>query len=165
MNPVLTVAGVMHIWYDIPLCNIFPQQFNGDVFRTKFQNSKSRFQNPMPISKEDSSDHQSGNPWQLSEDYSRTPTIWPCRSWVGNYFRIIPRAILRSHSSLNQLSRKKALQYSLHNLICPYRQQSNIPVRPWPKRANSYSTVGIQSHSSILKIAKIVLAQFRQYSR
>ncbi|MBW0505946.1 hypothetical protein O181_045661 [Austropuccinia psidii MF-1] len=26
--------------------------------------------------KEDSSAHQSGNPWWLSEDYSRTPTTW-----------------------------------------------------------------------------------------
>ncbi|MBW0510109.1 hypothetical protein O181_049824, partial [Austropuccinia psidii MF-1] len=38
----------------------------------------------MPYLKEDSSAHQSGNPWRLSEDYSRTPTTWPCRSWVGN---------------------------------------------------------------------------------
>ncbi|MBW0494253.1 hypothetical protein O181_033968 [Austropuccinia psidii MF-1] len=34
---------------------------------------KSGSQNPTPILK-DSSAHQSGNPWRLSEDYSRTPT-------------------------------------------------------------------------------------------
>ncbi|MBW0550058.1 hypothetical protein O181_089773 [Austropuccinia psidii MF-1] len=165
MHPVLKVAGVMHIWYCIPLCTIFAQKFNGDVFSTKFHDSKSRSQIPTPILKEDSSAHQSGNPWRLSGDYSRTPTTWPCRSWVGNYFRIITRAIIKRYSSSNQFSRQKVLKYSLDNSTGPYRPQSIIPVCPWPNWANSYSTVGIQSHSSILKMARTVLAQFRQYSR
>ncbi|MBW0488440.1 hypothetical protein O181_028155 [Austropuccinia psidii MF-1] len=118
----------------------------------------------MPTLKEDSSAHQSVNPWWLSEDYSRTPTTWSCRSLVGNYFRIIQRAILRGYSSFNKLSRQQVLQYSMDNTIGPYRQQSIIPVCPWPNRANLYSTVGIQSHSSLLKMAGTVLAQFRQYS-
>ncbi|MBW0592090.1 hypothetical protein O181_131805 [Austropuccinia psidii MF-1] len=164
MHPVLKVAGVVHIWYYIPLCTIFAQQFNGDAFRTKFHDSKSRSQNPTPILKEDSSAHQSGNPSQRSEDYSRTTTTWPYRSWVKNYFRIIPRAILRGYSSFNQLSRQQILQYSLDNSIGPYRQESIIPVCPWPNEANLYSTVGIQSHSSILKMARAGLAQFRKYS-
>ncbi|MBW0489235.1 hypothetical protein O181_028950 [Austropuccinia psidii MF-1] len=79
MHPVLKVAGVMHIWYDIPLCTIFAQKFNVEVFRTKFHDSKSMSQIPTPILEEESSDHQSGNPWRLSEGYSRTPTTWPCR--------------------------------------------------------------------------------------
>ncbi|MBW0525390.1 hypothetical protein O181_065105 [Austropuccinia psidii MF-1] len=103
MHPVLKVAGVVHIWYYIPLCTIFAQQFNGDIFWTKCHDSKSRSQNPMPILKDDSSAHQSGNPWWLSEDYSRTPTTCPCTSWVGNHFRIIPRALLRGYPSSNQL--------------------------------------------------------------
>ncbi|MBW0577881.1 hypothetical protein O181_117596 [Austropuccinia psidii MF-1] len=122
-HPVLKDAGVVHIWYYIPLCTIFAQQSNGDIFRTQFHDPKSRSQNPSPFLKEDSSAHQSGNPWQLSEDRFRTPTTWPCRSWVGNSFRIIPRAILRGYASLNQLSRQKLLQYSLENSIGPYRQQ------------------------------------------
>ncbi|MBW0566046.1 hypothetical protein O181_105761 [Austropuccinia psidii MF-1] len=84
MHPVLKVAGVVHIWYHIPLCTIFDRQFNGDIFRTKFHDSKSRSQNTTPILKEDSSACQSGNAWRLWEDYSRTPTTWPCRSWVGS---------------------------------------------------------------------------------
>ncbi|MBW0586511.1 hypothetical protein O181_126226 [Austropuccinia psidii MF-1] len=36
MHPVLKVAGVVHIWYYIPLCTIFAQQSNGDVLRTIF---------------------------------------------------------------------------------------------------------------------------------
>ncbi|MBW0483104.1 hypothetical protein O181_022819, partial [Austropuccinia psidii MF-1] len=81
MYPVLKVSGVVHIWYYIPLCTIFAQKLNGDISRTIFHDSKSRSQNPIPIPKEDSSAHQSGNPWRLSEDYSRTPTTWSCRSW------------------------------------------------------------------------------------
>ncbi|MBW0563608.1 hypothetical protein O181_103323 [Austropuccinia psidii MF-1] len=77
MHPVLKVAGVVHIWYYIPLCTTFSQKVNGDAFRTKLHDYKSRSQNPMPISKEYSSAHQYGNPWRLSEDYSRTPTTWP----------------------------------------------------------------------------------------
>ncbi|MBW0593353.1 hypothetical protein O181_133068, partial [Austropuccinia psidii MF-1] len=67
----------------IPLCTIFAQQFNGDVFRTQFHLLDSRHQNPMPISKEDFWTHQFGNPWRQAEDHSRTPTTWLCRSWVG----------------------------------------------------------------------------------
>ncbi|MBW0555050.1 hypothetical protein O181_094765 [Austropuccinia psidii MF-1] len=74
-------------------------------------------QTPSPIMTEDSSAHQSGNPWQLSEHHFRTPTTWPCRSWVGNYSRIIPRAIPRGYSSFNQFLRQQVLQYSLNNSI------------------------------------------------
>ncbi|MBW0536150.1 hypothetical protein O181_075865 [Austropuccinia psidii MF-1] len=124
MHPILKNAGVVHIWYYIPFCTIFSQKSNGDVFRTQFPDSKSRSQNTSPISKEDSSAHQSGNPWQLSKDHFRTPTTWPCRTWVGNSSRIIPSAILRGFLSFNQFSRQKVLQYSLDNSIGPYRQQS-----------------------------------------
>ncbi|MBW0571175.1 hypothetical protein O181_110890 [Austropuccinia psidii MF-1] len=48
---VLKVAGVVHIWYYIPLCTIFAQQSNGEIFRTHFHLSKSRSQNPTPIFK------------------------------------------------------------------------------------------------------------------
>ncbi|MBW0543510.1 hypothetical protein O181_083225 [Austropuccinia psidii MF-1] len=61
MHPLLKDAGVVHIWYHIPLCTIFAQQFNNDVFRTQFHDAKSRSQIPSPILKEDSYAHQSGN--------------------------------------------------------------------------------------------------------
>ncbi|MBW0478140.1 hypothetical protein O181_017855 [Austropuccinia psidii MF-1] len=105
MHPVLKDAGVVHIWYYIPLCTIFAQQSNCDIFRTQIHDSESRSQNTSPILKEHSSAHQSGDPWRLSEDHFRTPTTWPCRSWVGNSSRIIPRAIIRGYSSFNQFSR------------------------------------------------------------
>ncbi|MBW0515844.1 hypothetical protein O181_055559 [Austropuccinia psidii MF-1] len=122
MHPVLKVAAVVHVWYYIPLCTIFAQQFNGHIFRTKFHDSKSRAQSPMLISKEDPSAHQSGNPWWLSEDYSRTPTTWPCRSWVGSSIQDYSKG----HFSgvlhhFNQLSRQQVIQHPLDNSIGPYR--------------------------------------------
>ncbi|MBW0472206.1 hypothetical protein O181_011921 [Austropuccinia psidii MF-1] len=122
---VLEVAGVVHIWYYIPLCTIFAQQSNGDVFRTHFHLSISRSQNPTPISKEDYSAHQSDKLWQQSEDSSRIPTTCICRSWVGTLFRIIQRA--NSQEVLhqcNQLSRHQVFQYSLDNSVHPYRPHS-----------------------------------------
>ncbi|MBW0559792.1 hypothetical protein O181_099507 [Austropuccinia psidii MF-1] len=49
MHPILKVAGVVHVWYYIPLCTIFAQQFNDDAVRAKFHNLNSRSQNPTPI--------------------------------------------------------------------------------------------------------------------
>ncbi|MBW0580936.1 hypothetical protein O181_120651, partial [Austropuccinia psidii MF-1] len=87
MHPVLKVSGVVHIWYYIPLCTIFAQQLNGDVYRTQFHLSKSRSKSPKLILKEDSLAHQSGNPWRQSEDHSRIPITWTCRSWVGIFIQ------------------------------------------------------------------------------
>ncbi|MBW0468792.1 hypothetical protein O181_008507 [Austropuccinia psidii MF-1] len=77
MHPSLKDAGVVHIWYYIPLCTIFVQQSNGNIFRNQFHDSKSTSQNQSPILKEDSSARQSGHPWWLSEDLFRTPTTFP----------------------------------------------------------------------------------------
>ncbi|MBW0545234.1 hypothetical protein O181_084949 [Austropuccinia psidii MF-1] len=40
MHPVLKDPGVVHIWYNIPLCTIFSQQSNGEIFRTKLSDPK-----------------------------------------------------------------------------------------------------------------------------
>ncbi|MBW0593588.1 hypothetical protein O181_133303 [Austropuccinia psidii MF-1] len=37
MHPTLKDSGVVHIWYNIPLCTIFSQHSNGDIFRTKLR--------------------------------------------------------------------------------------------------------------------------------
>ncbi|MBW0544503.1 hypothetical protein O181_084218 [Austropuccinia psidii MF-1] len=164
MHPVLKVAGVVHIWYYIPLCTIFAQQFNGDVFRTQFHLSKSRSQNPMPILKEDFLTHQSGNPWRQSEDHSRIPITWPCRSWVGNSYRIIPRAILTGYKSFQSVVKASSISIPLGKFNWFIQAAINQPVCTWPNWANSYSTVGIQSHTSNFKMARSLLTQFRQYS-
>ncbi|MBW0505880.1 hypothetical protein O181_045595 [Austropuccinia psidii MF-1] len=35
MYPIPKDPGMVHIWYNIPLCTIFSQKSNGDVFRTQ----------------------------------------------------------------------------------------------------------------------------------
>ncbi|MBW0479770.1 hypothetical protein O181_019485 [Austropuccinia psidii MF-1] len=125
MHAVLKVSGVVHILYYIPLCTIFAQQFNGDVFRIQFHLSKSRSQYPTPILKEDFLTHQSGNPWWQSEDHSTIPNTWPCRSWVGNFhFGLFQGPFSEVINSFNQFSRHQVFQYPLDNSIGPYRHQS-----------------------------------------
>ncbi|MBW0470418.1 hypothetical protein O181_010133 [Austropuccinia psidii MF-1] len=41
MHPVLKDPGVVHIWYNIPLCTIFAQQSNRDLFRTQLRDLNS----------------------------------------------------------------------------------------------------------------------------
>ncbi|MBW0531536.1 hypothetical protein O181_071251 [Austropuccinia psidii MF-1] len=162
MHPILKVAGVVHIWYCISLCTIFAQQFNGDIFRTQFHLSKSRSQNPKPILKEEFLTHQSGNPCQQSEDHSRIPITWPCRSWVGNSLRIIPRAIIRGYTLFQSVGKASSISILLGQHNWSIQAEINQPVCTWPNWANSYSTVGIQPHSSNLKMARSVLIQFRK---
>ncbi|MBW0464859.1 hypothetical protein O181_004574 [Austropuccinia psidii MF-1] len=75
-------SGMVHIWYNMPLCTNFSQQSNGDGFRTKFCHFKTKSPNPTPILNKVFLVIQSSNPWRLPEDHLRTPTTWPCRSWV-----------------------------------------------------------------------------------
>ncbi|MBW0551465.1 hypothetical protein O181_091180 [Austropuccinia psidii MF-1] len=165
MHPVPKVSGVVHIWYYIPLCTTSAQQFNGDAFRNQFHLSKSRSKKPTPIWKEELFTHQSGNPWWQSEDHSRIPTTLPCRGWVGNSFRIIPGAILRGFTFFQSVVKASSISILLGQLNWSIQAAINQPVFTWPNWANSYSTVGIQSHSSNLKMERSVLTQFRQYSR
>ncbi|MBW0526492.1 hypothetical protein O181_066207 [Austropuccinia psidii MF-1] len=156
MNPVLKVAGVVHIWYYIPLCTIFAQQSNGDAFRTQFHLSKSRSQNPTPI---------------LKEDFLAQKTIQgshsPSPEGVGLAisFRIILRAILRGYTLFQSADKASIISILLGQFNWSIQVSINQPVCTWPNWAKSYSTVGIQSHSSNFKMARSVLTQFGQYSR
>ncbi|MBW0545692.1 hypothetical protein O181_085407 [Austropuccinia psidii MF-1] len=165
MHLTLKVAGVVHIWYYIPLCTIIAQQFNGDTSRTQFHISKSRSQNPTPISKQHFLTHPSGNPWWQSEDHSRIPITWPCRSWVGNFIQDYSKGIFRGYTSFQSVVKASRFSIILGQLNWSIQASINQPVCTWANWANSYLTVGIQSHSSIFKIARAILTQFRQYSQ
>ncbi|MBW0582896.1 hypothetical protein O181_122611 [Austropuccinia psidii MF-1] len=112
---------MVHIWYNIPLCTNFAQKSNGYGFRTRLGNFKTKSPNPSPISKEVLSVIQSCNPWRIPEHHLRTPTPWPCRSWVVLPLRILSREISRGYQAFNQFSRHQVLQYSLDNSTGPYR--------------------------------------------
>ncbi|MBW0468607.1 hypothetical protein O181_008322 [Austropuccinia psidii MF-1] len=49
MDPSLQESGVVYIWYYIPLCPIFPQKLNGDVFMTSLCHFKSSHQSNYPV--------------------------------------------------------------------------------------------------------------------
>ncbi|MBW0478324.1 hypothetical protein O181_018039 [Austropuccinia psidii MF-1] len=157
MHPTLKVAGVVHIWYYIPLCTIFAQQFNGDVFRTKLHNSSSRSQDPTLILKEDSLTHQSGNPWQKSEDHSRIPTTWPFRSWVGNFIQDYSKGIPRGYSVFQSVVKASSISIVLGQLNWSIQASIHQPVCPWPNWGNSITQFNF-------KMARTVLAHFGQYS-
>ncbi|MBW0468712.1 hypothetical protein O181_008427 [Austropuccinia psidii MF-1] len=136
MHPILKVAGVVHIWYYMPLCSIFTQQCNGDVFRTEFHNSKSRSQNPTPILKEDALTHQSGNPWQQSEDHSRIPITWHCRGWVGNFIQYYSKGIPRGHTVFQSAVKASSISILLGQLNWSIQASINQAVCPQPNWAN-----------------------------
>ncbi|MBW0579117.1 hypothetical protein O181_118832 [Austropuccinia psidii MF-1] len=142
MHSVLKVSGVVHIWYYIPLCTIFSQQFNGDVFSTKFHNPISRSQNPMPISKEDYSTHQSDKLWRQLEDSASIPTICLCRSWVGKLFRITQKGkFSRGITSFQSAFKASSISIFLGQLNSSVQASFNQPVWHRPNCAISHSNV------------------------
>ncbi|MBW0506120.1 hypothetical protein O181_045835 [Austropuccinia psidii MF-1] len=51
---IMREPSMVHIWYYIPLCTIFPQESNGDVFRTKLCHSNSSPQIHHPFQRKTS---------------------------------------------------------------------------------------------------------------
>ncbi|MBW0514354.1 hypothetical protein O181_054069 [Austropuccinia psidii MF-1] len=110
MCPVLKGPGVMYIWYNIPLCTIFVQQSNGDVFRTKLHYSKS---SPQSITNFKGV-FFSYSVWKFPGGYQKTiqgPQS-PGTAGVGLsiLIRVIPREILRGYQLLQSLSRHQVLR-------------------------------------------------------
>ncbi|MBW0508794.1 hypothetical protein O181_048509 [Austropuccinia psidii MF-1] len=142
MPSVLEVAGVVHIWYYIPLCTIFAQKSNGDVFRTHFHLFISRSPNTMPISNEDYSTHQFDKLWRQSEDSSRIPTTFICRSWVGTLFRIFQKGkFSRGITSIQSVVKASSISILLGQLNSSVQASFNQLVWPRPNWAISHSTV------------------------
>ncbi|MBW0590394.1 hypothetical protein O181_130109 [Austropuccinia psidii MF-1] len=119
----------------------------------------------MPISKEDLSTHQSGNPWQQSEDHSRISITWPCRSWVGNFIQDYSKGILRGYTVFQSAVKASSISILLGQLFWSIQVSTNQPVCPWPNWANSIFHCGNSITQFDFKMARNVSAQFRQYSR
>ncbi|MBW0486145.1 hypothetical protein O181_025860 [Austropuccinia psidii MF-1] len=121
MHPVLKDARVMHIWYYIPLCTIFSQKSNGEIFRTHFHDSKSR--SPKPITNFKGGLFSS-SVWKSMAAIRRSfqdPNHLALQELGWKFFQDHSRGILGGYSSFNQLSRQQVIQYSLDNSIDPYR--------------------------------------------
>ncbi|MBW0460522.1 hypothetical protein O181_000237 [Austropuccinia psidii MF-1] len=98
MHPILKVPGVVHIWYNIPLCAILSQQYNGDTFRTQLHKSNS---SPKSIT------NFKGGPfsysvWQFPGSYQKTIQGPQPPGPAGVGFSILMRTILRAILRCNQ---------------------------------------------------------------
>ncbi|MBW0591228.1 hypothetical protein O181_130943 [Austropuccinia psidii MF-1] len=112
----------------------------------------------MPIWKEDSSTHQSGDPWRQSGDHSRIPITWPCGSWVGIFSQDYSKRILRGNTIFQSVVKASSIAILLGQLNWSIQASINQPVCPWPNWANSITRFNF-------KMARAVSAQFRQYSQ
>ncbi|MBW0460823.1 hypothetical protein O181_000538 [Austropuccinia psidii MF-1] len=125
MDPVPKDPGMVHIWYNIPLCAIFSQKSNSDAFRTQICHFNSSPQIHHPFQR------KTFQSFSLAIPDSYKKTIQgpqpPGSTGVGLLFhsRIIQSVISRGYQSFNQMSRHQALQYSLDNSIGPYRLYSS----------------------------------------
>ncbi|MBW0474191.1 hypothetical protein O181_013906 [Austropuccinia psidii MF-1] len=105
MHPVLKDPGVVHIWYNIPLCTIFAQKSNGEIFRTKLSDSKS---SPQSITIFEGG-HFRYSVWQFPGGYQKTiqgpQPPGPAGVGLSILIRTILGAILRGNQSFKSLSR------------------------------------------------------------
>ncbi|MBW0506898.1 hypothetical protein O181_046613 [Austropuccinia psidii MF-1] len=109
MHPALKDPGVVHIWYNIPLCTIFPQQSNGETFRIKLHDYKS---SPQPFTNLEGG-FFSYSVWPFPGCYQKTirRSQPPGPSGVGLsiLIRTILREILRGYQLFKSLSRNQVL--------------------------------------------------------
>ncbi|MBW0542475.1 hypothetical protein O181_082190 [Austropuccinia psidii MF-1] len=109
MHRVLKDPRVMRIWYNIPLCTISAQKFNGDNFSTQLCDSKS---SPKSITNFEGGLF-SYSVWQFPGGYWTTiqgpQPPGPAGVGLSILIRTIPREILRGNHSFQLLSRHQVL--------------------------------------------------------
>ncbi|MBW0584449.1 hypothetical protein O181_124164 [Austropuccinia psidii MF-1] len=112
MHPTLKDPGVVHIWYNIPLCTICAQQSNGDVFRTKLCDSKASPQSITIFGGEGFSH----SVWQFPCGYKKTIQGPQPPGPAGFGFLILTKTILsviiRGYQLSQSLSRYQVLRIS-----------------------------------------------------
>ncbi|MBW0474665.1 hypothetical protein O181_014380 [Austropuccinia psidii MF-1] len=110
IHPVLKHPGVVHIWYNIPLCTIFAQQSNGDIFRTQLHDFKSSTQSITNFKKRIFQLFQFGNSLVATRRPFKDHNHLALKG-LGCHFLIstILRAILRGYKSFQSLSRHQVL--------------------------------------------------------
>ncbi|MBW0529269.1 hypothetical protein O181_068984 [Austropuccinia psidii MF-1] len=110
MHPALKDPGVVHIWYNIPLCQIFAQQSNDDAFKTKLSDSKSSLQSITNFEL----GCFSYSVWKFSGSYQKIiqgpQPPGPAGVGLSILIRIILRKILRGYHLLQSFSRHQVLR-------------------------------------------------------
>ncbi|MBW0478488.1 hypothetical protein O181_018203 [Austropuccinia psidii MF-1] len=125
MEPIPKDPGMGHVWYNMPLCTIFPQKSNGDVLRTHFFHLNSSPQVHHPFQRKTFQSFSPAIPGSYQKTIQGPQPPGPAVVGLLFHFRIIQRVILRGYQSFNHSSRQQALQYSLGNSIDPYRLYSS----------------------------------------
>ncbi|MBW0539716.1 hypothetical protein O181_079431 [Austropuccinia psidii MF-1] len=117
--------------------------------------------NPSPILKEDLSATQSDNSLAATRSPFKGPNHLALKELGCHFLSVLSKG--QSSEVVNDFNHCQGIKYSafLGQLNWSIQVVIKNPVWPCPNWANSYYTVGIQSHSSILKMARTVLAQFR----
>ncbi|MBW0586797.1 hypothetical protein O181_126512 [Austropuccinia psidii MF-1] len=120
---------------------------------------QNQVRNPSPISKKDFSAIQSGNSLAATRRPFKDPNHLALQELGCHYSSGLFSEVI------NLFNHCQGIKYSsfLGQLNWLIQAVIKHPVWPWPNWANSYSTVGIQSHSSILKMDRTSWTQFRQY--
>ncbi|MBW0521046.1 hypothetical protein O181_060761 [Austropuccinia psidii MF-1] len=150
---------MVHICYYIPLGTIFPQNSNGDAFRTKLRHSNSRPQLQHPFLRKTS------QPCSLviHGGYQQIIQGLPPPGSAGGDLLFSLQDQSRGNSKrlriIKSVGKASSTSVSLGQLNWSIQAVIKQAVWPWPFWANSYSTVGLPSHSSIFKMARSVLTQ------
>ncbi|MBW0536844.1 hypothetical protein O181_076559 [Austropuccinia psidii MF-1] len=109
MHPVLKDPGVVHIWYNIPLCTIFAQQSNGDLFRTKLHDSKTSLQSITNFKGGCFSYSVLKFPGSYQKTIQGPQPPGPAGARLSILIRTILREIFRGYHSIKSLSRHQVL--------------------------------------------------------
>ncbi|MBW0505819.1 hypothetical protein O181_045534 [Austropuccinia psidii MF-1] len=99
MHPILKDPGVVHIWYNIPLCTIFAQQSNADIFRNKLRDSKSSNQSITNLKEDVFSYSVRQFPGGYQKTFQGPQPPGPAGVGLSILIRTIPREILRGYQS------------------------------------------------------------------
>ncbi|MBW0519444.1 hypothetical protein O181_059159 [Austropuccinia psidii MF-1] len=109
IHPALKDPGVVHVWYNIPLCTIFAQPFNGDTFRTKLPDSKSSTQSITNFK----GGCFSYSVWQFPGSYQKTiqgpQPPGPAGVGLSILIRTILREVIRGYQFFQSFSRHQVL--------------------------------------------------------
>ncbi|MBW0487867.1 hypothetical protein O181_027582 [Austropuccinia psidii MF-1] len=103
MVPITKDPGVVHIWYNIPLCTIFAQQSNGHGFRTQIFHYKSSLQAHSPLKRKTLKQFHLAIPDGYQKSIRGPQPLGSAEVGLLFHFRIIQREIETGYQSFNQL--------------------------------------------------------------
>ncbi|MBW0585210.1 hypothetical protein O181_124925 [Austropuccinia psidii MF-1] len=164
MHPVLKVAGVVHIWYYIPLCTIFSQKFNNDVSEPNSMIPKQglKIQHPFQRRTLQLISLAIHGSYQKTIQGSQPPG--PAGAGLEVQFRIIKRGISQGHYII-AISCQGSKYFSIPWTIqLVHTGNTQVSCMALAQLGQFIPTVAIQSHSLVFKMSRTVFAQFRQYS-